>query len=164
MAAFSNTHNSAVYDRQTGVLKADPLDGAGQVKRAYFTYTQPTGDNGTGTIQLGVLPAGLLRILPDNSRLVTSQFGASATISIGYAAYVSGTTGLTVSASTAALHSAGAAGAGALDVALGAPADGSKGLELNSRDGVTIIATIASGDIEAADTIGLGLEYVVIGG
>lgn len=160
MAAFANTHVSDQYTRQTGPLKADPLDGGGIVHRAYFNYTQPSGDDGTGTISLGYLPAGLIRIIPDNSRLVTTQFGTSATISIGYAAYVDGVTGATVSASTAALHSAGAAGAGALDVALGAPADGAKGLEVNTRDGLLIIATIASGPIEAADTISLGLEFV----
>lgn len=163
MAAFTNAHNSDQYTRMIGVGKADPLDGAGQVRRLYFNYLQPSGDDGTGTINLGITPGGLIRIIPDNSRIVTTQFGTSATISIGTAAYVSATTGLTVAAVPAALYSVGAAGSGALDVALTLPADGAKGLELNSRDGVIITATIATGNIEATDTISLGLEVVVIG-
>jgi len=156
MAAFSNAHATDVYTRQTGVLKSDPMAMGVQFKPDSGVYTHPTGDDGTGTILLLQLPAGLVRIYPDNSRLVTSQFGSAATISIGHAAYVDAATGLPVSASTAALHSAGAAGSGALDTALGAPAAGV--LELNSRDGVNIIATIASGNIEAADTIRIMLE------
>jgi len=163
MAAFANTHSGDVYLRQTSTLKADPLTGQGVPRYVTFTYTHPSGDDGTGTINLGILPAGLIRIYPDNSRLVTSQHGTSATISIGYAAYVDAVTGLTVAASTAALHSAGASGAGALDLALGAPADGATGLEVNTRDGLTIIATMASGPIEAADTIVLRLDIAKVG-
>jgi hypothetical protein len=40
------------------------------------------------------------------------------------------------------------------------PADGATGLETNSRDGLTIIATMASGPIEAADTIVLRLSII----
>src|SRR5690242_15790977 len=163
MAAFTGTYTSTTYARQVGVLKADPQNGGGaDLKRLFFDYTHPSGDDGTGTITLGRTPAGLIVIDPDLSRLVTTQFGTSATISIGFAAYVN-SAGATVSASTAALHSAGAAGAGALDVALGAPADGATGLVLDSRDGVDIIATIASGPIEAADTIALKLVISQIG-
>lgn len=161
MAAFANTHVSDKYTRQTGTLKADPLD-IGDVRESFSTYTHPTGDDGTGTIIMDQLQSGLIRIKPDLSRLVTSQHGTSATISIGYAAYTN-SAGAAVSASTAALHSVGASGAGALDLALGAPADGATGLVLDSRDGVNIIATIASGPIEAGDTIALSLIITRIG-
>lgn len=160
MAAFTNAHSSPQYDRMTGAAKADPLDGGGVQKVVELTYTQPTGDDGTGLINLGVLPAGIIRVYPDNSRLVTTQFGASATISIGWAAYVDNL-GATQSASAAGFHSVGAAGAGALDVALALPAAGVK--EFNSRDGVVVTATIASGNIEAADTIWLKFELTVVG-
>jgi len=121
-------------------------------------YTHALGA-GTGEIDLVALPAGRVIILPDLSRLVTSQFGSSATISLGYRAHTD-EDGEAVTAVANALHNAGAAGSGALDTALGAPADGM--LELVSQKGIDIYATVASGNIENGDTIDGWLAVVVL--
>ncbi len=90
---------------------------------------------------------------------MTTQFGASAVLDIGYRAHTKAD-GTAVNASAAALHNDAAVGAGAVDLALALPAAGY--LELDSREGINIFATVASGDIEDTDTIEGFIAYAMM--
>lgn len=162
MAAFTGTPIGApTYALQIGPKKAMAKDAQAQhqyVTSGVYTHAAAAG-SGTGEINLFTLPSGRVRVLTDLSRIVTTQFGAAATLSLGHRAYV-GTDGVTVVESAALFGSALAAGGGALDAALTIPAAGYH--DFDSLDGVTLFGTVASGNIEATDTVELHLTYVLL--
>lgn len=154
MAAFTGTPVGSVqYNLQTALVqeKMNPVDNAG-MRIAFFNYTHTaTEGSGTGEINLVKLPAGRIRVYSDLSRLVTTQFAASADIHIGFRAYTDESDGTTVSEDDNAFEDNGDAGGGALDQAFTLPAAGYK--DFDSTEGVIIYAMVDTGNIEAADTI-----------
>lgn len=155
------TADSPVYAAQVDqkLFGRGPTVG-GDVKFFRFgPYTHAAGAD-TGEINLVRLPAGKFLVLPDLSRIVTSQFAANAVLDIGYRAHTKAD-GSAVNASGNALGNDYAVGAGAVDSALSAPAGGI--LELDSVDGVVIYATVATANIENGDTVDGFLAVVKIG-
>lgn len=164
MAVFTGSPTSAseylAYINGSGSPKVAGLYNMERRHWQTYTHTAAAG-SGTGEINLIVLPPGKLRIYPDSSRLVTSQFGAAATISLGFRAYRQ-PDGTVVAENAAAFVSAGAAGAGALDIAWVLPAVGF--LEVNvDGPGLILFATIAAGNIDATDTIDGWADFTRIG-
>lgn len=90
----------------------------------------------TGTAKLIRLPAGKLRVYTDLCRFVCPAGTATADAHIGYAAYVSGATGLAVVADDNAFLDNSDIGGGAIDTAFVLPAVGY--FDFDSADGVDI--------------------------
>lgn len=130
----------------------------GRIRFARATFVQGAAAGDIGSIQtLLRLPSGRVRILGHMSRLITSAFGASRTLSLGYGAYTN-VDGVAVAASTNALANAldvSAAAANTLVTATGA----GDNLFL-SQGGVVIAASVAGGTIPVAATVTLLLAYV----
>ena len=152
MTAFTGTPTgSTEYNKQVSGARAtaDKVGSKLMISQFHYTHLAAAGA-GTGTINLVVLPPGKITIYPDLSRLVTSQFASAATISLGTRLYTN-ESGTDVAESAASLTSAAAAGSGALDQAFVLPAIGF--VDYDTQYGLTIFATIASGNIETDDTI-----------
>lgn len=115
-----------------------------------------TEGSGTGEVNLFQLPPGRFQLIGSNSRLVTSIFAASATIAIGNRAYTNSDTGASVAEASGAFLAATAANPSAVDAALGVVADNT---EFITTTGITVFATVASGNIEAGDTIECWMAY-----
>ena len=146
--------SSPNYINETSFERVEPKLASALHLRSFDGYVATTA--GTGTINLVKLPPGRVRIFPDLSRLVTSAITATGTISIGYAAYTK-ENGTAVNALTTAFVNAGAAGAGALDSAFVLPAVGY--LDLDSKDGIVLTATVATADMRIGDTIDGWVAY-----
>lgn len=164
MAAFTGSPKSStqyLYDSGASSVEFRSQESVNaprglQIKRfKQYVHTSTEG-SGTGTVYLGMLPAGRIYIIPQLSRLVTSQFAANADIHIGYGAHTD-LSGTAVNADDNAFLDNGDAGGAALDTALTLPVEG---LELNSKEGIRIEAMIDTGNIEADDTISLTIAYI----
>ena len=81
--------SSTQHALQVGqTTKAEARDVRGKLRMANFDHTRPTAAGaGDGEINLVQLEPGRIRIYPELSRIVTSQFGASAVLSIGTRAF-----------------------------------------------------------------------------
>jgi len=162
MAAFTGTPvNSDLMadqkDADSTGARADSLATSAGVHAAYAEYTHSsTAGTGTGAIDMFRLPAGRLRILCDQSRVVTSAFASNADLHIGYRAHTD-LDGDAVVEDDNAFSDNLDAGGGALDVAWALPTGGI--LELNSEEGVDIYCLVDTGNIEATDTINLLCLY-----
>jgi hypothetical protein len=149
MADFEGTPASASpYADQAGSDKANSVESGGLMKRARISYTHELGA-GTGEINLTTLPAGQV-IIYDNSKMITSSFGTSATMDVGYRFHID-EVGAEVDADPVAFVED-------FDAETGGEVDFSAKLvdgymELNSKFGITMFATVADGDIEDDDTI-----------
>lgn len=150
------TLDSATYTLQTDSASKAPVDTIAKVHIARFGHTQ----SGVGTIgdviRLIKLPGGRLTIYPDLSRLVTTDHGGTATTSIGLDAYTN-SAGSAVAATPTALGSAVDTSGAAVDAALTLPAAGF--LQVDSQDGVTVIATNAGSAIPNAGTVNGWIAY-----
>lgn len=102
---------------------------------------------GTGTAKMFRLPAGKLRIFPDQSRVVCPVGTATADLHIGYASYVN-EAGTTVAASANAFADNLDVGGGALDQAWPLPAVGY--LDVHSQRGIDIEVLIDTANSPAA--------------
>lgn len=151
MAFTGSPTSSTEYAKQTGkATKNDVSVVGGKLRVASFSYTHSAGA-GVGEVNLVKLPAGRKRVFADLSRIVTSQFAATADLHIGHRAYTDADSGNTASEDNNAFADNLDAGGGALDQALPLPAVGYK--DLNSREEVTIFAEIDTANIEDTDTI-----------
>jgi len=96
-----------------------------------------TAAGATGTAKIIRLPAGKLRVITDLCRIFTAQAGSTnSDLHVGYAAHVSGTTGLAVIADDNAFADNLDVGGAALDAAFSLPAAGY--FDFDSADGVDI--------------------------
>ena len=150
------TINSATYAAQILSHTKVAADLMGKLYIARFTHTQSGVGNIGDVINLIELPAGRINIYPDLSRLVTTDHGGTATLSIGTAAYVN-SAGTTVAAAATALGSAVDVSGAAVDAALTLPAAGI--LSIDSRNGVVVNATNAASAIPDAGTINGWIAY-----
>ncbi len=156
---------------QIGNLEASPpvgiptTDWKGVKRILRFTFTQGSaaGDIGS-TAELVKLPAGNIRILASECYMHRSAFGSGRTLDIGLRAYstVDGTAvaedadslvdGLSVSSAGAALWSA---------ATLGTAVDGlDNSAFVQSKEGVTVFATVLGGTIPADATLTGFITYV----
>lgn len=113
-----------------------------------------------GTITCLRLPPGRIRIFPYESRWQSANMVANATVSVGYDAYTDAN-GAAVAANAVALLANTASGAGAVNTALAAPANG--GLLIDSQSGVTITATVATANTVANQTFSGYIDWVGLG-
>lgn len=156
MAFTGSPTGSTQYNQMTGVVQGGAYGGetAGPLKASYFEYTHTTtAGAGTGEVNLITLPAGSILIYPALSSFgVSVAWAAGSTVQFGTRAYVN-TSGTTVAASVGALSAAVAVGAATVaTTAMTVPANG-QALKINSQNGVTIYATIASGNITTTGTL-----------
>lgn len=156
MAFTGSPTGSTQYNQMTGVVAGGAYGGetAGKLKCSIFEYTHAAAAGaGTGEINLITLPAGSILIYPALSSFgVSVAWAASSTVQFGTRAYVN-TSGTTVAAVTGALSAAVAVGAATVaTTAMTVPANG-QALKINSSNGVTIFATVASGNITVGGTL-----------
>lgn len=161
MAAFTGTPaGSTQYNAVNGVTTGGifSTDVSGKLKVAVFEYVHPTAAGaGTGEMNIVTLPPGPVIVFPQLSVWgVSVAWAAASTCSIGHRAYTQ-PDGTVVAASAAFFVSAVAVGAAVVaDTAFALPAAAS-GLggfvRFNSRSGVTLFCTVASGNIAIAGTL-----------
>ena len=148
--------------QKDGVTRKYPTDKHGKLRMDYFEIVPVVvfGDIGT-TIELCDLPPGRVRLLPWESRIKTSAFGAARTLSIGHRAYqkIDPTT-ITVTdepESVNAFVSALDVSAAVNNVAWGATV---VKYDMFSKAGITIFATVAGGTIPVAATVQGLVAYI----
>lgn len=144
---------SAGFDVPT--LNAEDFEGTRHA--AYRSYTHASGAD-TGEVDLLKLPAGRIKVYSIASHVQTSQFAAGALMDIGTRAYTH-EDGTDVAEDPDRFALDLAAGAAAIDEFLPLPNTGAGVSELNSQNGITVFATIDTGNIEDGDTIDLVVEY-----
>lgn len=137
-------------------------DDHGRVRCKVFTFTQGSAaGDATSTAGLVKLPPGVGRILLNESHIEWSAFGASRVLDIGYTAHTN-TDGTAVVEDDNAfdndidVSSAGNAALGS-DVA----AASGKMYQFDSKEGITIFATVAGGTIPAGATLTGYVLYVM---
>ena len=156
MAAFTGTPVKSVeYTNQTASATKVSPDVIGKLHVARFSYTHAAGA-GTGEINLVELPAGKITIYSDLSRIVTSQFAASADLHLGYRAYT-GSDGVAVVEDDNAFLDNSDVAAAAVDSAWVLPAGGYTSFD--TRNGLLIYAMVDTGNIEDTDTIAGWVAY-----
>jgi hypothetical protein len=146
------TQNSTQYGNQIAIppvyMEAEQFYGKLRVLK--FNFTQAGAGSAASVAQLLRLPAGKVMLCAGQSQIKTSAFGASRTLSLGYAAYKL-QDGTTQAASAAAISSAVDVSAAIAWTPGAALADGT--LTFTSRAGVLLIATVAGGTIPDLATI-----------
>jgi hypothetical protein len=157
MAFTGSPTGSTQYNGQTGAVQGGAYGGeaAGQLHTSIFEYTHSAAAGaGTGEINLIILPPGAIAVLPFLSAWgVSVAWAASSTNSIGFRAYVN-PSGVTVAAVAAAFVSAVAVGAATVATTVFAlPAFGLTQKFTSQGPGVTIFATVASGNIAVGGTL-----------
>lgn len=157
---FTGSPTSSVqHVGQTGTdgRRAEVRDVRGKLRIANWTYTHAAGA-GDGEVNLVILPEGRIRIYTQLSRITASDQAAGALLSIGTRAFVQeDKTAVVEDADRFALSLA--VGAGDIDQTLPLPAAPDRTELLDSEAGVTVFATIASGNIEDGDTINGQIVY-----
>lgn len=138
----------STYDAQISVDRVETKTDS-PLRIAHWAQYVPT-QAGTGTVSLVKLPPGRVRVFPDLSRVVTTQFEANSDLHLGYAAYTKEDGSAGTADDNAFLDNADAGG-GALDQAWTLPAIGY--LDLDSQDGIVIQAMIDTGDMALTDTL-----------
>lgn len=155
---FETSTEIANHLSQPRVANA-PVFEHGVLRYRNFTFTQVgAGDIGS-TVDLMTIPNGDVRLVFPLSRIRWSAFGAARTLDIGYKAYTDLLTNLPVVAAPAAFDDdidVSAAG----NAALGSDATEPKTPRFESKDGLTIYATVAGGTIPAGATLNGFLAYV----
>lgn len=81
-----STEYAQVYTNDTGNLATHQL--AGRVRIAYFTHNQSGAGDATSSVALCKLPAGRVRLLAKSSTAYVNWTTASATLDLGWDAYV----------------------------------------------------------------------------
>jgi hypothetical protein len=155
----------ATYDLQiVGGRRARGGDIQGELKIAHFEYTAETA--GQGTALVGVLPAGPIRIL-NNLSGVSQPTAANSgeTIGVGYGEHYNAANTL-VSASNSYFLAAAATptvdpSGGAGPTPFNLPDEGFS--EFDTRDGLPINITVATGDIAIGEIVYVDVAYVKLG-
>ena len=130
------------------------------LRMATANYTSDTAE--TGTIKMIRLPAGVVRVYPWLSRILTSQFAATSDLHIGYAAYTN-SAGTAVAGDDNAFADNLDVGGGPINQVWPLPATGtSLYTEFDSQTGIDIEILIDTANIESADTIEMVCAYTVI--
>ena len=145
--------------QKDGTTRKRPFDTQGKLRFAYFALpaVAVAGDINT-TLELCDLPPGAVRILPWLSRLTTSAWGASRTLSIGHRAYAKLDDPYTQEAEAAAAFIS------ALDVSSAvanvAWSSTVQKYDVFSKAGVTLFGTVAGGTIPVGATMSGLVAYL----
>lgn len=148
--------------QKDGVTRKRPFDKHGKMRFDYFEIVPVVtlGDIGT-TIDLCDLPPGAVRVLPWESRVKTSAWGASRTLSIGHRAYQkidpTSTTTTDEAENASAFVSALDVSSAVNNVAWSAT---TQKYDMFSKAGITIFATVAGGTIPVAATLSGFVAYI----
>jgi hypothetical protein len=147
--AFKSNHND-------GVSRLEAVDRSGKyrVHNAKMQAITVAGDDGS-TIALGSLPAGRVRVMPNDIKTQSSAFGASRVLKIGHRAYAKADG--TVEAEDDDAFAA------SIDIAAaGVDASGSANLsfDIYSRAGVELFATVTGGTIPIGATLEVNIPYI----
>jgi hypothetical protein len=96
----ATTENSAQYEALYGssLSTVYPTEVHGVVRSMYVTHTQSAAGDATSSVALCKLPAGRVRLLLPECYFYVNWTTASATIDLGWDAYISLTDGSTVTA------------------------------------------------------------------
>lgn len=143
--------------QKTDDYRKRPTEDHGKFRIQYFDLpaVAVAGDIGT-TIGLCKLPAGQVRVIPHLSRLTTSAWGASRTLSIGHLAYAKRDDGTTEAANPTAFVSALDVSSAVTAQALGTALK----YDLYSKGGVDIQASVAGGTIPVGATMSGFFVYI----
>jgi hypothetical protein len=149
---------SALEYAKVGTRDADAEDFESELQVAVATYTHVDGAETDLTLNVLRLPAGRIRVYSYLSKLWASQQVATANLSLGYAEYTN-EEGTIVVADINAFIDAADVGGGALDQVWTLPSALGEYTEFNSQDGIVIIVTIDTENIEDTDTINVVCVY-----
>lgn len=148
--AITNEESTQVANKSaTPPVLNDVCDDRARMRCKRFGFTQgaAAGDAGSTAVLINI-PPGKLNIHAALSRIAFSAFGAARTLSIGHSGYTK-PDGTVVAAAPGALKAG-------LDVAAAGSADmtgvvgGDETLQIDSKTGTTILATVAGGTIPVA--------------
>ena len=155
MAAFTGSPASTKQrvDQVNGIPESFSL---ANLRGKTVTYVHSLGA-GTGEVNLYKLPAGPIRLLTNLCSFTASQFGALATLDLGYREYVDNVGDTQAEDGNAFLSAADVAAGATTKTFLALPAAGF--IDFNSAAGVVIFATIGTGNIENDDTIRMNLYW-----
>ena len=156
------TQYSVEYDKayvsKTGKLETNEL--AGRVRCAYFTCDQSGAGDATSSFALVKLPPGKVRLLASQSKAYVNWTTGSATIDLGWDAYVD-SNGAAVAADSDGIDNATSVEtAGFINFGTAVVATGGTKL-FESRDGVVIRATSQDVAIVSGNDLVGFLFYVV---
>lgn len=144
--------NSAQYDAD----RLYPVEYGGKVRISYFEFTQITAaGDALSTAELCRLPMGRIRILPQNSRIAWSAFGASRVLDVGFRAYVTEGNAAVAEVANQLVNDIDVSSAGA-GVAIGTLLK----FDIFSTKGVVVFAQVAGGTIPLAATLKGYIAYV----
>lgn len=145
--------------QKDGTTRKRPFDTQGKLRFAYFALpaVAVAGDINT-TLELCDLPPGAVRILPWLSRLTTSAWGASRTLSVGHRAYAKLDDPYTQEAESAsAFISALDVSSAVANVAWSSTV---QKYDVFSKAGVTLFGTVAGGTIPVGATMSGLVAYL----
>lgn len=91
----ATTQESSLIANATAGVFNSSVDGGGRMHAAYFTHEQSGAGDATSSVAVVKLPAGRVRLMLGASMLYVNWATASATLDIGWDAYV-GLDGVTV--------------------------------------------------------------------
>jgi hypothetical protein len=148
---------SALEYAKVGTRDADAEDFESELQAAVATYTHVDGAETDLTLNVLRLPAGRIRVYSYLSKLWSSAMVATANLSLGYAEYTNEEGTIVVADINAFIDQADAGSA--LDQVWTLPSALGEYTEFNSQDGITIIVTIDTEDIEDTDTINVVCVY-----
>lgn len=135
-----------------------PIDEHGKLRYLWGTYVAPAALAAADQIELFRLPPGRKRILPWQSRVWTSAYGAARTLSLGHREYTKQSSPLTSEAESAnallnALDVSAAVNNGVLSANV-------PKYDIYSREEVVLFATIAGGTLPQNGTLTIALAYL----
>lgn len=136
-----------------------PIDSHGKVRFLYMSMAAIAAQADiTSTIDMFDLPSGRIRVLPWLSRFTCSAWGAGATLSIGYRAYlnteVAGFTPIALNATDLMAATSFAAAQNAI------PWSTVMKFDLYNLQGIRVFGTIAGANVPAAATMSAMLAYI----
>jgi hypothetical protein len=143
-------------DEMADNYRGRPTNDHGKLRIQYFNLPAvAVAGDATTTIDLCKLPPGQLKVIPCLSRITTSAWGASRTLSIGHLAYLSAdatTEAANASAFISAMDVSSAVAAAAFSTVLE--------YDIYSKAGVTVQGSVAGGTIPVGATMEGFIVYV----
>ncbi len=150
--AVTNENSVQIGKLLAGAIKNLTTDMLGRMRKIRFDFVQgAAAGDATSTVSLVILPKGRNRIYLRDCIIAFSAFGAARTLDIGYAAYTDRDGNAVAAAPAAFVDDLDVSAAGTSSFA--GEVGGEESFLFESRDSVTIIATVAGGTIPAAATL-----------
>ena len=156
MAAFTGTpaYSKTLFDQLNNVPETFSL---ANLRGKTVSYVHALGA-GTGAVNLYRLPAGKIRLVTALCNWQASQFAALAVLSLGFREYTESDEDVISEDPAAFLDAADVAAGVTAKTYFALPAAGY--LDLDSVAGITVFATVGTGNIENGDTITTRLYWL----